>query len=82
MNIATLDDLNTMKEEILSQLNKLSEKIAMRKADDEWLTTEEVKQRYKVKSTTTISKLLKPSKMGGKNIFKKSEIEQMLAAKK
>lgn len=82
MNIATLDDLKSMKDEILSHLNKLSEQIDMRIADDEWLTTEQVKEKYKVKSTTTISKLLKPHKMGGKNIFRKSEIEQMLLNKK
>ena len=82
MNIATLEDLNSMKDEILSHLHKLSEQIAMKKADDEWLTTEQVKEKYKVKSTTTISKLLKSHKMGGKNLFKKSEIEQILAAKK
>lgn len=78
MNIATLEDIKAMKEEILSHLNKLSEQIGTKKENDEWLTCEEVKEKYKVKSTTTIYKLLKPHKMGGKNLFKKSEIESML----
>ena len=75
MNIATLEDIKAMKDEILSRLNILSEQIASKKSDEEWLTCEEVKEKYKVKSTTTIYKLLKPHKMGGKNLFKKSEIE-------
>ena len=78
MNIATLEDLCQMKEEILLHLNKLTEQIGMKKENDEWLTSEEVKVKYKVKSTTTIYKLLKPYKMGGRNLFKKSDIEAML----
>ena len=77
MNIATLDDLQKMKEEIISHINTKWEQINQKKNDDDdWLTIEQVKERYKIKSTTTVMEHLKPEKPFGRNLFKKSEVEE------
>ena len=75
VEIATLADLRQMEEKILSYLKELSDRIVQKKGEDEWLTCEEVQEKYKIKSITTVYKLLKPHKIGGKNLFRKSEIE-------
>ena len=76
VNIATQEDFQLFKEQILAKLKKLSDLISTKKSEDEWLTPEEVKQKYKIKSVTTVYKLFTPYKKGGNNLFKKSEIEE------
>ena len=78
VEIATLADLRQMKEEILTHFKELSDRIEMRKGEDEWFTCEEVQEKYKIKSITTVYKWLQPHKIGGKNLFRTSEIESKL----
>lgn len=75
-NLPTIDDLQKMKEEIISHINTKWEHLNQKKSDDEWLTLEQVKERYKIKSTTTVMEHLKPEKPFGRNLFKKSEVEE------
>ena len=73
--IATITDLRQMEEKILAHFKELSDRIDLKKGEEEWLTCEEVQEKYKIKSVTTVYKLLKPHKIGRKNLFRRSEIE-------
>ena len=78
MNIATLDDLERFKMEIISHFDNLLKNNSNQKKVEEWLTIEEVMARFKRKSRTTVNKYFTPQIIGGKKLFKLSDIEKHL----
>jgi subtilase family serine protease len=78
ISILTTEDLQTLKNEILLEISKMLNTYLSPKNHKEYLTTEEVKEMFGVKSVNTIKKYLIPKKFGNRNLYALSEIMKNL----
>ena len=74
-DIATKSDLLIIKQELLEAIYDKNKKQML---DEEWMTEKEIRERFKVKSPTTIRKYLKAKKFGGKNLYPLSDVLRLL----
>ena len=80
ITILSTDDFNLFKKETLSRLESIERLLSSNKNESNWLTVEEVKAKYKIKSTTTVDKLLKTAKkrIGRRTLYNKEAIEKLI----